>query len=64
MEIVPYCKDYLVRYGELKDELERIIRVYPDGFADKVSLFFFLFYRVSIVILYLAERAAKNFLRD
>lgn len=36
MEIVPYCKDYLVRYGELKDELERIIRVYPDGFADKL----------------------------
>ena len=36
MEMDPNFKDYLVRYGELKAEMVKIIRVYPDGFAEKV----------------------------
>ena len=44
MEMVPNCQDYIVRFGELKVEMEKIITVCPDGFVDKVS--FFLVHRV------------------
>ena len=40
MEMVPNCQDYIVRFGELKVEMEKIITVCPDGFVDKVSFFF------------------------